>query len=300
MSNIVRIEYGDYIADIDLNNGAKCIGLYNIVIRAIILKNKPYNGNHYLCGAPLLFPANRIENGSFLFEGREYEFEVNEKNTNCHIHGVLHDAPFELVSCDKNKVVCAYTIHSRKGFEHDVTVEITYELSNEGLLTKLKLVNNSPYSLPAILGYHTTFNIAFTAYTSKPSVKVKAGIEGEIVRDKNFLPTGEILEVDEISKAFENGEFAPYKNPISRHCKATSNVMTITNTERKFRIVYEVDEKFKYRLIYNGDGEDFICLEPQTNMVNAPNLKGYENEIDVILPNTSKEYVTKIKIEQEN
>lgn len=299
MSDVIRIEYGYYVADIDLSHGAKCIGLYNLEFRATILRNKPYNGNNYLCGVPLLFPANRIENGKFLFEGREYSFEINEENTNCHIHGVLANAKFEILQKTQSSIVCGYKIEKRKGFEHNVTIEIAYELSNDGLMTKLKIINDSPYSLPSLLGYHTTFNIGFTAYTDKRSVKVKAGIQGEIVRGKNYLPTGEILEPDEITKAFENGEFAPYKTPISRHCKANDNVLTITNTERKIRVVYEVDEKFSYRLIYDGDGEDFICLEPQTNMVNAPNIKGYEKEIDVILPNASKEYVTKIRIEKE-
>lgn len=299
MSEIIRIKSGEYSADVDVNHGAKCIGLYNLQFRATILRNKPYNDNHYLCGAPLLFPANRIKNGSFEYDGRRYEFDVNEKDTNCHIHGLIHDAPFKVISLEENRVVCEYTITARKGFEHNVNVQVAYTLSDDGLETRLKIFNNSPHSLPTILGYHTTFNIGFTTITNKQSVRVKAGVEGEIVRDKKFLPTGEILEQDDIAQQFQNGTFAPYKNPISRHCKANSNVMTLTNIERKIKVSYEVDEKFKYRLIYNGDGEDFICLEPQTNMVNALNLDGYENEIDVILPNQSKEYVTKIWIEQE-
>ena len=47
--------------------------------------------------------------------------------------------------------------------------------------------------------------------------------------------------------------------------------MGIFDPDSKLLLRYENDEKFGWRLIYNGDGTEYICLEPQTCMANCPN-----------------------------
>jgi aldose 1-epimerase len=47
----------------------------------------------------------------------------------------------------------------------------------------------------------------------------------------------------------------------------------LEDTDAGRRIVYEVENGFKHWMVYNGNGsQGFICPEPQTWMVNAPNL----------------------------
>ena len=67
-------------------------------------------------------------------------------------------------------------------------------------------------------------------------------------------------------------------------------------------LVYENDEKFKYRLLYNGDGKEFICLEPQTNFVNFFKAQKIDDipYFDVILPNDEKVYISKIGVFEED
>ena len=86
----LTIENGDWSAVIDLAHGANCIELKNKRYGASLLREPPKNGeldNPYLYGMPLLFPVNRIENGTFEFEGRRYVFPINEPSTGCHLHG---------------------------------------------------------------------------------------------------------------------------------------------------------------------------------------------------------------------
>ena len=83
----IKIADGDWHATIDLLHGANCISLRNEKYGANLLREPPdisaMTENPFLYGMPTLFPVNRIENGRFTFEGREYIFPINEPSTNC-------------------------------------------------------------------------------------------------------------------------------------------------------------------------------------------------------------------------
>ena len=90
MKRSINLASDDWSAVIDLLHGANCISLRNKKYHAALLREPPENiklDNPYLYGMPILFPVNRIENGIFEFEGREYVFPINEPSTGCHLHG---------------------------------------------------------------------------------------------------------------------------------------------------------------------------------------------------------------------
>ena len=57
-------------------------------------------------------------------------------------------------------------------------------------------------------------------------------------------------------------------------------------------------QKYKYCMVYSGDGKEYICLEPQTWLTNCPNLNLDRNlcGFDFISPQTVKQYKSVIKI----
>ena len=59
----------------------------------------------------------------------------------------------------------------------------------------------------------------------------------------------------------EGGEFAPLEKCISRHYRAKkSGAIELYDKSKNLRVIYENDEKFKWRLFYNGNADEFICL----------------------------------------
>lgn len=109
MEKIIKIQSGDYSAKINLSRGANCISLRNKRYDAKILREPNYSkelDNPYLYGMPILYPVNRISGGSFMFDCRKYIFPINEPNTNCHIHGFLHNSEFKLAEQTENGVIC--------------------------------------------------------------------------------------------------------------------------------------------------------------------------------------------------
>jgi len=257
----------------------------------------------FLYGMPILFPPNRISKGEFEFENRKYIFPVNEPGTNCHVYGLLHNTEFELIEKGDNFVKCRYDSDELYGFfPHKFKVEIMYSLSENGLNQETVVYNLSDTNMPVFLGFHTTFNIPFVNGVSPENILVLAEIYDEIERNtQSFLPTGKILPCDDTSELLKNGNFAPFGNKISKHYKAEKcGKIEPLDVEKGLKIVYSNDEKFGWRLFYNGDAGKFICLEPQTCMVNCQNseLKREYTGFDYIKPGEYKKYVSKISVEK--
>ena len=300
---IVKLQAGDYTALINTERGANCISLRNSKYNAVILREPNKSGvldSPYLYGMPILYPVNRISGGSFEFEGRIYRFPINEPQTNCHLHGMMHEMEFEVSEIGDSFVKCVFE-RQYLDFPHRFRVEMKYSLSENGLLHKTKITNLSSENMPNFLGFHTTFNIPFLKGALAENVRLYAEIGNEIERDRNYLPTGKLLLYDDVAEKINIGEFMPLEKVISRHCKSKKGgQIELTDIKQGIKLVYENDEKFGWRLFYNGSADDYICLEPMTCMANCQNSP-FDREyagFDSIAPYSSKEYVSRIFLEK--
>lgn len=304
MSNFIKLVGGGYEATIDISKGANCIGLRNTEYGAKILREPdPEKGDRYsfLYGMPILFPANRISDGCFEFEGRRYVFPINEPNTNCHVHGALSQQPFKVESVSADSIRSSFC-DNYLGFPHKFRVEATYTLNENGLTHKVEIFNLSSNNMPIMLGFHTTFNVPFLSHSQKENVRLLCDVSDEIERDASkYLPTGRILPSDGVTDAINNGEKLPLDGALSRHYKTgDSGRIELIDMAENVKMVYETDKKFGFRLLFNGNASEYICLEPMTNMVNSPNAP-FDREyagFDYIEPNSSKTYISKIYLKK--
>lgn len=298
----VKIHCGDYTAIINPSRGANCISLRNSKYNAKILREPDLSknpDNPYLYGMPILYPVNRISGGCFEFEDRTYRFPINEPKTNCHLHGFLHETEFEISEQSGSFVKCVW-----EGAYFDLgklRIELTYSLSDDGLEQITKITNLSENNMPNFLGFHTTFNVPFIENSVPGNIRLCAETGEEIERDNNYLPTGKILPCDEINKKINSGKFMPFEKVISRNCKSDGDgKIELRDIKHNVKVVYENDKKFGWRLFYNGNADEYICLEPMTCMANSPNAP-FERSFggfDSIPPNTSREYISKIYLKE--
>ncbi|MBQ9131445.1 MAG: aldose 1-epimerase [Clostridia bacterium] len=306
MNNKISIHCGDWSAVIDTEHGANCISLQNEKYGAKLLREPPRSrelDNPYLYGMPILFPVNRIENGKFEFEGRTYVFPINEPGTNCHLHGELHQAQFEVLKHEKCLIQCCYRADSGEyiGFPHAFEISQEYEIKRDGFYHTVTVTNLSEHNMPLFLGFHTTFNTLFAKNSKKENIRVLVDIFEEYERNMevNYLPTGVKPRFDAVSTSLSNGTYNPFDGKISRHYRGNGHI-SITDIGNGLRMVYENDEKYGFRLIYSGGSDGYVCLEPQTCLANCQNspFSREEGGFDFLQPEESKTYRSKIFLEE--
>ena len=293
-NNVITIQKYGFIAKINTSRGGNLISFSRLGENSLLREpsyDKPLD-NPYLYGMPILFPVNRISNGKFTFEGREYVFPINEEKTNCHLHGTLHQTEFEVVNISKSSATLKYFAGENEylNFQHKFSVEIRYKIIKSGIKIDTTITNNSNLNMPVFVGYHTTFNLAKNSF-------VKVEIDSEYERDMaNYLPTGKTLEFDEISNSLNDGTLDAYSTKLSRHYKAKKcGKIVVFNKNSNTSIVYINSKNLPYRLIYS-DGLGYICLEPQTCICNSANspFPRKDNGFNFVKPNKKITYKSKI------
>lgn len=308
MINVYEISNDTYSAKINLSRGANCVSLINKQYNARLLREPDYSkplDNPYLYGMPILFPVNRIMGGRFTFEGREYIFPINEPNTGCHLHGVLHEQEFQMADAGEDYVVCFYKATQEQPyllFPHEFEIVISYRLVKEGLEQKTEIINCSSHNMPVMLGFHTTFQIPFMDNQSMDDLRIYTDVTDLIERNMDtYLPTGRIVHTDDVTEKLQRGEFRPNEQKISRHYKSgDGGNMCIHDIKRKLSVRYENSANMQFRLLYNGNADEYICLEPQNCLINCPNedfgIK-YSN-FEYLKPNEKRMYISKISLQQ--
>ncbi|MFC5701354.1 aldose 1-epimerase [Cohnella faecalis] len=238
-----------------------------------------------LHGIPVLFPPNRYDAGTFEFDGRTYRLPVNEPETGNHLHGFVYETPWEVVGFGSTERESFVTVRCRldeshpafEFFPHRVTLTQTYTLSSNGLTQAFEAVNEGSNALPFMLGFHTTLNVPFATGSSVEDVVIGIAIGERWELNERQLPTGRLFPLDEgETKLREGGN--PFYTLLDNHYTADSaengrNAAFLFDRKADVRFVYDAGREYKHWMVFNGKGStSFICPEPQTGMVNAPNV----------------------------
>ncbi len=272
--------------------GANLIQLDHKPSGASLLK-KPsslaqYRRTPFIFGIPVLFPPNRISNGILHFEGAKYCLPINEPDRNNHLHGFLSSVSWCVsdISCKDGKAsISAHynctentEVYSFLPFLFSFTLR--YTLSEAGLEQQVIIRNNDKRNMPLLLGFHTTFNIPFIRNSNAENCTIRLSCDRQWFLDERNLPTGSF---DTKPVADMASGIGTMHYPLDHHFKASLfninnkpfNGAIIKDELKCASIVYEVSDSFKHWMVYNGleNRKDFICPEPQTCMVNAPNLE---------------------------
>jgi aldose 1-epimerase len=235
-------------------------------------------------GIPVLFPPNRFEDGKFPWNGKTYQFPINEKKNNNHIHGFVHTVPWALESYgtigQESYVTVSLKVDEAhpayQYFPHTFTIRLCYTLGDNGLAQHLFVKNNGTESMPCLLAFHTAVNAPFAPGSSAKDYLVKVTIGERWEMSGRMLPTGKHLPLSPEELALRDGGVYPFIQPLDNHYTVKPqqgrNFMELTDKKEDVTLVYDVGTSYKQWMIYNnGAKEGFFCPEPQINLVNAPN-----------------------------
>jgi aldose 1-epimerase len=253
-------------------------------------------------GIPILFPfPNRIRDGRYTWQGKEYQLPLNDSAKTSAIHGFTSSRPWRVIDkgADNGRAWVTGEFHAavdapdtRDLWPADYRIRLTYRLVDRGLQIEAEVQNPDSKPLPFGLGYHPYFRVPFVTGRSEEDywVDCPARQAWQLVDN---LPTGEQREVHEaddlragrwfaglsLDDVYTALEGSPDSEGLYRRAglrQASDNVGLEVWTSRAFREM----------VIFTPPHRQAICLEPYTCATDAINLqqRGITAGLNVLEP----------------
>lgn len=286
----LRLEAGGYVAAICPDLGANCFLLERD--GASFLRIPPsfdaFRRERNIYGMPLLFPPNRVRDGAYRFQGRDYRLPINELERGNHIHGFLSGTPFALAGeradGDACEAVFSYEASAEApypGFPHAFRVTLAYSLGPQGLVQRLGVKNLGETDMPLGLGFHTALNAAFLPGSRAEDYRLRLTVSRQIPLDlERFLPVGDEIADNELLRALCGEGLPPQGAAVSCHLRGAAAGLSggapgearLTHLPSGRALAYWTDPRDLFWTLWNQGGDKgFICPEPQTWIIDAPN-----------------------------
>ena len=225
-------------------------------------------------GIPILFPTpNRIKNGTYIWQGREYH--MDKRGQRVLLHGLVKDEPFTVTKLEayEDSAVCEAEIAIKEGnalyegYPFACTLTVRYTLDAAGLHMAASVHNDDEKELPFGFAVHPYFSKRGDANKVFLTVPCKRVYEA----DENLIPSGRILPVDEAKTIWDG-----YHSVESLYL---DNVFRGMTADKESKVQYEDvvvhisgSDCFRNAVVFTPHDRPGFCIEPQTNATNCINM----------------------------
>jgi aldose 1-epimerase len=293
----IELKSSDYRAIIAPFNGSNVMKMENTALGIDIFRNDESLSPQELVaaaeiyGMPTLYLPNRLSHGDLRTSDAHYHFPLNDPLGN-HLHGFLHKRRhnIEEVSTDGTSAIArtSYLYDENDEFYSTFPVsfraDYTFILNENGLNYEFTLTNLSQVQMPYGVCNHTAFKAPFTADGHGANVRLSVPIGDKWELNDACIPTEKKLPLTGYDLMYKNGTMVPVLHDIDNDLyTAETNTLDgkpfngaiLTDLVSGKRICYEVCDAIKYWIMWNNSGDKgYICPEPMTWNIDAPNLSG--------------------------
>jgi aldose 1-epimerase len=105
-------------------------------------------------GQVLIPWPNRLEDGSYEFDGKRYELELNEPENRNAIHGLVRWEPWSVAEREPHRVVMTHALSPQPGYPFTLELRIEYALAMDGLTVRTTATNVGESTCPYGSGFH--------------------------------------------------------------------------------------------------------------------------------------------------
>jgi aldose 1-epimerase len=84
-------------------------------------------------GQVLIPWPNRLQDGTYDFDGQRHQLPLNEPERRNAIHGLVRWAPWTIVGREPDRVTMEHVLYPQPGYPFSLRIRIEYELSHGGL-----------------------------------------------------------------------------------------------------------------------------------------------------------------------
>lgn len=242
-------------------------------------------------GAQLFPYPNRIKDGTYTWDGTEYDFPINDSAGNNSLHGFVHGVPFEIATLEEENgiVKIAYNYDgSNAGYPFKFRLTNTFQLLEKGVEIVTKVGNTDNKPIPMGHGWHPYFS--FGEQVTELKLQIDTNVHYPI--DKDLIPTGKEESFNYFSRLGSIGEFE--LNHCFKIAEGETKMVSIHSFKRNLSLKI-ISKDYRFLQVYIPPDRNSIALEPQTC---APDAMNNGIGLITIPPNESKILKVKILIEK--
>jgi len=265
----VRIDFvpdcGGSISLFQFYNGDEWVDILRQAEPNCLGENDPLASSSFV----LLPFSNRIANGIFEFEGKEYQIAPNMPPEPHAIHGSSWQKPAILTEYSKNSVKIIHQ-QTSDDYPFHFSAAQTWVIDDDGCVTvDLKIANTSTKPMPFGMGIHPYF-------VKTSNCTIIANTQNVILNDDEMVPVSVTPTPDEWD--FSKG-LIPAKSQMDNCYLGWDRECQIKWPELKTVLDISASDVFNNMVVYIPPNDPFFCLEPVSNINDA-----YNNGLD--LPDT--------------
>jgi aldose 1-epimerase len=240
-------------------------------------------------GVPVLFPfPNRIRDGRFSWDGKDYQLPKNDHVHVNAIHGFVFDRPWRVVDQGAD-ASGAWVAGEFRGsvdapdraalWPADYQIRLTYRLTPDALRISATVSNPDSRPLPFGLGYHPYFRMPLVPNTVAADCTVQADAH-QLWQLADHLPTGTRSPPDkpfDLTAPRPFGElklddvYTDLRGPSDPGGRRLCGVLRQPGWKVELRVFASPD--FRELVLFTPGHRQAVCLEPYTCTTDAINLQ---------------------------
>jgi aldose 1-epimerase len=241
---------------------------------------------------PLVPFSNRIENGTFEYDGQKVVLAKSPPLPDSHpLHGHGWHNPWEVsTSGDHNAtLVYTHTADDPDGWPWAYKAVQEFTLTDSSLTVTLAVTNLDSRKMPCGLGLHPYF-------PGDRNTKVHAELAGVWLTDEHCIPVQHVAIPAEWDF---NNDINPLE-PVIDNCFTGWNGKAVIQ-QRGLQLIMTHSGPLRTLVIYTPENENFFCLEPVSNITNAFNMPAdTDNGMIELAPNEECKVTVNFEVKPKN
>jgi aldose 1-epimerase len=226
-------------------------------------------------GQVLIPWPNRLEDGSYEFEGRRHQLALTEPSSDTAIHGLVRSSSWTVAEREPHRALLEHVVDSQPGYPFSLALGIEYSLSPDGLTVRTTATNIGADACPFGAGAHPYLTLG-TANVDPLMLCVPAA---RIVRsDERGLPirTEAVEGTDYDFRRSRPIGTTKLDNAFTELARGDDGLARVELRDLRHgtAVTLWVDESYPYVLVFTGDrlpdvNRRSLAVEPMTCPPNA-------------------------------
>lgn len=233
----------------------------------IPFENQFANSENPYHPSALLSPwVNRVRNGNYSFEGRNYQLPINEPNLGNAIHGLLARMPFD-ISLEASKATLTYHYDAEeKAYPFPFEMQLAYSFSDDNSFQlQFQAKNTGSGNMPFACGWHPYFNLT---QGNLADWIIRFDSISKFHSDSQMIPLRE--ESFDASAGVDLGK--EVLDNVFRLEPKTKHITNLYNKQKKESLYLEQSSiDFPFLVVFAPENSNCVAIEPMSANTDAFN-----------------------------